>query len=197
MKNQPRKKTASKRSGRLPTLAGIETTAYRGDKYLTDELLPLLIAAETAILEGYVLTGRKLTDRHVRDAMVKQILHLKRADTPRGLTEPFVGEREFFDLGDFLIWNVRQRWDAHFETAPLVNRRRRAGVLRTILGSIDTWRDATGQGYLRFLESYLVQLGVHVETIREEATSARPKWPHWTRGLFEREDMLPFENGLC
>src|SRR5262245_53508810 len=59
-----------------------EPLAYTGNRYKTDELVPLVHMTETAIYECHVLTGRLLTDRHVQAALERLVVGLRAGGLP-------------------------------------------------------------------------------------------------------------------
>jgi len=137
--------------------------AYHGTKYRTDELIPVYLQTETAIYECFVMTERTLTDREVRTTLVGLISQIRRGMYPpdgppetNGSPEGHVG---------LLAWNLAGRWQDFFREKSYPGRDKMIGVLRTILGSIETWGSPspTSRGYLKYIEEFLQEAGVSVQ----------------------------------
>ncbi|MEK6234007.1 MAG: hypothetical protein N2C14_04790, partial [Planctomycetales bacterium] len=72
---------------------------------------------------------------------------------------------------EFLIQNLRTRWERHYETEWRPSKEQRIGVLRSILGSIETMRapGPRSQAWLRHIEGFLTKkLGVSVQAYSED-----------------------------
>jgi hypothetical protein len=141
-----------------------ESLAYHGKKYQAAQYTPVVFRTELGINEASVLTVRTLTDRDVEIALTNLIGALREgplapmddATTPR------------FDLDDraaIVEWCIRRNWAIYAETAELPGRSDLAGVLRTILASLETRRSMTlnARGYLNYLEGFMKQLGARVD----------------------------------
>jgi hypothetical protein len=170
-RNRPNRKRKQKtgRSGRKPERVSL---AYHGMKYKTPELVKTLMRAEVGIYESFVMTQRKLTDRTVEAALEDLVRKLRRGPLP-GLEDTGSFEATEGDEARLVIWNVRRNWLDLFETEPAPSRESQIGILRTILGSIDTWKSVspTSRGYLRYLEGFLPKLGVSVELYSPDGTA--------------------------
>jgi hypothetical protein len=137
--------------------------AYTGNKYKTEEYVPLMFRTELAIHEADVMTGRELTDQAVRGALEKLVIQLRRGALPppdrRDEVQHVKGQEE-----DLLLWNLRRNWEILFDEGQTWGQTALIGVLRTILGSVNTWSSpsARSRGYLQFLEGFLKQGGASV-----------------------------------
>ncbi|MCE9552928.1 MAG: hypothetical protein K8T91_06070 [Planctomycetes bacterium] len=146
--------------------------AYTGNKYRKDELVPALMHAEIGIYQTYILTERKIFDQTVVSALERLIKQMRAA-----ALSPLVETPEIhYDIGreeDLLIENIRRSWALHFATEWRPPKDDLIGVLRTILGSIETWRapGPRSQSYLRYIAGFLTkQVGVSVELVAAERT---------------------------
>jgi hypothetical protein len=165
-RDQRRKKKLKQRSARQP--AG--SLAYHGKRYRREEYVLTLARAEIGIYQTFVMTERQLADRHV-EAAIKQLIGDLRA---RGYQSAV--QRDVVDVSpdafvDLVIWNIRRNWDELFETEPRHSDADLAGVLRTILGSVETWSTPSpdSRGYLNYIKGFLGQMGIHAEMIPMEA----------------------------
>jgi hypothetical protein len=147
--------------------------AYEGKKYKRDDLVPVYLATETAILEVFVMTERRLTDRMVRAALEKLVLQLRQGPLPpledTGTLEVIPGQEE-----DLIIRNIRRHWldlDPWPSTDDLI------GVLRTTLNSVNVWstRGAESRGYLHYIEGFLNKGGVSVSQVSPEGVPEEPE----------------------
>ena len=139
--------------------------AYMGEKYKTDELIPIWMQTETGIYETFVMTDRKLLDQTVVTALEKLVKQMRAGTLPplSGTTEIHyeVGQEE-----DFVIENIRRRWALYFEDEGRPPKDKLIGVLRTILGSIEKVRSPgpRSQSYMRHIAGFLTKkLGVSVK----------------------------------
>ena len=104
-----------------------------------------------------MLSGRRLTNEQVKQALVQLIHEL------RGGVTPVVAEDEPelpFAVGqevEFLVGNFRRHWRVLFNEQGPVQRDDLIGVLRTLLHSIEAhaWNTGRGRGYVDFLSSFL------------------------------------------
>jgi hypothetical protein len=144
---------------------------YEGDKYKAPEYLDVLMRAETGILEAYVLSQRKLTDRQVEKSLEYLVFELrgqKPSEPPEGspLVEVEGGAKE-----DMIAARIKDHWADLFTTQPRprLPASDLAGVLRAIMNSVRV--HALGpysQAYLRYIEKFLGKLGVSVEALQPE-----------------------------
>lgn len=141
--------------------------AYMGEKYKTDELIPIWMQTETGIYETFVLTDRELLDRMVVTAL-ERLIKKMRAGTLPPLTD---GAEIRFTAGqeeDLVIENIRRRWALHFAEEWQPPQDKLIGVLRTILGSIEKVRapGPRSQSYMRHIAGFLTKkLGFSVKRV--------------------------------
>ena len=142
-----------------------QTLAYTGNKYRTEELVQTLMYTEIGIYETYVMTDRKLVDRSVASALETLIRQLRSGSSP-----PLPETDEIhFDVGqeeDLLIDNIRRNWARHFATEWQPPKDKLIGILRTILGSLETMTSpgSQSQSYLKHISGFLTRkLGVSVK----------------------------------
>jgi hypothetical protein len=146
-----------------------EPLAYHGKKYKTAEYVGIILSTETGIYESYVLSDRKLTDDEVEADLERLILQMRQGPLPPlGASEPDGPAAEGSE--SLIAWNIRRHWQTLEERQALPKREDMIGVLRTILGSLETWRSKSmhSQGYLRFLEGFMKETGVSVVKVGPE-----------------------------
>ncbi len=173
-KSKVRKLEKKRRAEREQRRQKAEPLAYRGNKYKTDALVPVVFATEAGIYESFVMADRQITDHDVRNALESLIRGI------RGGTILLPPQRQPSAGGErgpeesLLTWNIRRHWDEHFEEEPFPGRDDLIGVLRTILASIEVWGNMspTSRGYLRYLEGFMGKLGVHCRAIPPEFAAA-------------------------
>ncbi len=161
-RDQKRKKKLEERKRKARET---ESLAYMGEKYKTKELVHTLMHAEIGIYETYVMTDRQLLDQTVVAALESLIRQIRagtlppREDTPEVRYE--AGQEEAL-----VIENIRRNWAEHFADEWKPPRDKLVGILRTILGSIETMRSPGphSQSYMRHIEGFLTKkLGVSVK----------------------------------
>jgi hypothetical protein len=145
--------------------------AYHGNKYKTEELVTVFMRTELGIYESWVMTDRELTDRDVEAALEKLVLQMRRGPLPAfadGTAAPVGAEAT-----DLIIWNIRRNWHDLFQEEPRPSVDKLTGVLRTILGSVETWSSPspTARGYLHYIEGFLKKAGVNVTVHPAEGDS--------------------------
>ena len=158
-RDQKRKKKLEERKRKARET---ESLAYMGEKYKSDELVPTWMHTEIGIYETFVMTDRQLLDQTVVAALESLIRQI-RAGTlpPREDTSEIsyeVGQEEAL-----VIENIRRNWAEHFADDWKPPRDKLVGILRTILGSIETMRSPGphSQSYMRHIEGFLTKkLGV-------------------------------------
>ena len=166
-KRKAKEKTKLKQRRKRPI---VET--YHGDKYRTEELVMVHVQTETTINQCFVMTKRDLTDHEVRTALVNLILQIRHGmyapDGPPETNGPLEGH-----VG-LLIWSIAGQWRYYFKDAPYPGRDNMIGVLRTILGSIETWGSVNpaSRGYLEYLEGFLQKVGISVRQYSDEEFDA-------------------------
>lgn len=139
--------------------------AYSGEKYRTDELVPIWVCIETAIYQIFVLTDEQLVDPVVASAVEKLILQLRAGTLP-----PLSEKRDLaYTPGqerDVLIDNIRHGLEFKFTDETQPSTEQLLGVLRSVLGTIKSKRmpEPSSQTYLRYIARFLTEnLGVSVE----------------------------------
>jgi len=168
-KKRKQAKQAKKRQSQ-----GTDSLAYHGSKYRTRELVPLQFETELAIHEVDVVCNRRLADREVFAALVTLIEQVRSGRLPKiDPDKPLqVGPD---DNVEPVLWNIRGHWDHFFNENPHPGRDKLAGMLRSILGSIETWSGLHpgARGYLDFLEGFCAKLGARVDVVESEEELAR------------------------
>jgi hypothetical protein len=168
-KEQDAKKRKKLLAERKRNSADSGSFAYTGSKYKKDELIPTIMHAEIGIYRAFLLSDRTITDQHVMSALDRLIRQLRaNALPPRSEAAiPYeVGREE-----DLLVDNIRRAWAAHYANAWRPERDDLIGCLRTILGSVETWKSPgpQSQGYLRYISGFLTkQVGVSIKTLETE-----------------------------
>ena len=142
-----------------------ESAAYLGEKYKTEELIPLWMEAEIGIYEAYVITDRKLLDSDAATAL-ETLVEQMRTGTLPSLSDDAELHYQAGKEADLVMTNIRHRWAAYFEANWRPPQDQRIGVLRTILGSIEKVRSfgPRSQSYMHHIAGFLTKkLGVKVE----------------------------------
>ncbi len=165
-RDQKRKAKLVRRAQKEPMKASL---AYDGNKYKTDELIPVHLATETGIYAAFQISDGELTDHHVRGGLEKMVMQMRGEGLP-----PFEhscqGEHVAGQEEELVIWGVRHTWHHYFEAHPHPGGDNLIGVLRTILNSIETWSTPGKQsrGYLTYLRGFLRKAGYDVDEVEEE-----------------------------
>lgn len=139
---------------------------YTGNKYKTDEFLPLVQAIETGIHEADVMTGKKLIDKQVQTALEDLVVGLR-----EGTLAPYDPEARLTYVDGqepaFVMTMIRRRWTMLFERWGHPGNENLIGVLRTLLNSVDTFTtpSRTSRGYLTFLAGFLKGGGIQVQRV--------------------------------
>lgn len=141
---------------------------YTGNKYQTEATAFLWKDTEVGIYQAYVISDRKLFDDTVVEAITTLIKQL------RSRSEPLFAETATIEYQpgceeQLVIDCIRTSWTAaYFDDLSRPSRNQCIGVLRSLLASIDRWRDhgRSSKGYLRYLTDFVTrQLGVRVEEV--------------------------------
>jgi hypothetical protein len=165
-RDQKRKAKLAKRAKKGPVTSPL---AYEGNKYKTEELEPIFLETETGIYTAYRASGGRVADHHVRSALERMIGLMRGPGLPpyeHACEVSYVpGQEE-----ELVIWGVRHNWHHYFDEFPHPGVENLVGVLRTILGSMDTWSTPgrESRGYLTYLRGSLRQAGVDVDAGPEE-----------------------------
>jgi hypothetical protein len=159
-RDQKRKAKLKKRSERTHQH---ESLAYAGKKYKTDEFVPVFYRTERGIYESYVMCDRELIDDEVESAVERLVIRMREGPLPP-LAETDVITIAEGGEEDFVIENIRRNWQTLEAEGALPRRDDLIGILRSILHSIGIWRSQSlhSQGYLRYIEGFMKNLGVSV-----------------------------------
>lgn len=142
-----------------------QSSAYMGERYKTDELIPAWLHTEIGVYRAYVMSGRKLLDQTVVDALEKLIGAMRAGPLPP-LPDGNEIRYEVDQEEDLVIESVRRSWADHFATAWRPPTDDLIGVLRTILGSIRKVKapGPLSQSYMHHIAGFLTKkLGVSVK----------------------------------
>jgi len=147
-----------------------ESLAYMGEKYKKDELVPTWMHTEIGIYETFVMTDRRLVDQTVVTALESLVRQMRTGTLPL-LEDTSEIHYEVGREEDLVIKNIRRNWAAHFADEWRPPSDKLVGVLRTILGSIETMRapGPRSQSYMRHIEGFLTKkLGVSVKSYSQK-----------------------------
>jgi hypothetical protein len=159
-KRKAKLKKRSERSGKH------ESLAYHGKKYKAPEFVPILHRTEIGIHESDVMLDRELTDDEVEAALERLIIRLRQKAIPTLAGKDLTTDSEN-EPDELLHWNIRRNWQIVAERGELPGRDDLIGVLRTILHSLEIWRGQSlhARGYLQFLEGFMKETGVQVQSV--------------------------------
>src|SRR5262249_2101493 len=135
-RDQKRKAKLTERRKRNP--APPPSLAYTGNKYKTDEYAPLFLHTETGILQADAASHHKLTDRNVGTALEAMIEAMRTGPLPEVDPEEGVS----WEVGketDLISRLIRISWENLFVRYPHPGTDVLIGILRTLLGSIETF----------------------------------------------------------
>lgn len=179
-RDQKRKAKLAKREKKNPTQSDL---VYTGERYRSDELLPVVQAVETGICQAYVMTGRTMTDNHVRTALETLITQMRQGTLP-AFAHSCSAKYEAGKEAELAIWAIRHEWHHLFDHEAHPGNDNVIGVMRTLLGSLDTFgnRSKESRGYLNFVEGFLARAGVTFTELGEEED------PFYADGLFWLEE---------
>ena len=144
-----------------------QSSAYLGEKYKTDELIPTWMHTEIGIYQTYVLSERKLLDQTVVDALKKLIGMMRTGPLPP-LPETAEIHYEVGLEGELVIENIRRSWADHFATERRPPKDDLIGVLRTILGSMQKVKapGPRSQSYMHHIAGFLTKkLGISIRAV--------------------------------
>lgn len=145
--------------------------AYKGNMYKKARFTPAWFHAEIAIYDSYQLTQYKVSDETAASAIESLIMQLRGGELP-ALPDVFLYEEGREE--DLLIENIRRRWDNLFAGSWKPSDVDLIGVLRSILGTIETMKTPGPQsfGYIRYIAEFLTKkAGVSFQTSPEDATA--------------------------
>jgi hypothetical protein len=156
-RDQKRKAKLAKKAAKSPK---VNSLAYEGHKYQTEELIPLVKETELGIHQAYVMTNRRITDRMVQAALEKLILEMRKGPLPPPPETEVIQDVPGEEV-ELIIGNIRRNWHNLSKTGFTTSKDNRIGVLRTLLNSVDTWGSPgkESRGYLSFVEGFLSSAG--------------------------------------
>lgn len=159
-RDQKRKAKLKKRAERT---RHHESLAYAGNKYRSDEFVPVFYRTELGIYESYVMYDRELTDDEVESAVERLVIGMREGPLPPLDASDVMTMTEGGEE-DLIIENIRRNWRILEEEGKLPRRDDLIGVLRSILHSISIWRSQSlhARGYLDYIEGFMKKLGVSV-----------------------------------
>jgi hypothetical protein len=177
-RDQKRKAKLEKRARKNPPRPSM---AYTGDRYRSDDLLPVVQATEMGVCQAYVLSNRQITDHQVRTALEQLIGQIRADQLPEfehACTTDYTPGHEV----DLVVWGIRHNWHHLFEEEDHPGNDNLVGVLRTLLGSLDNFgtKAADSRGYLNFVEGFLAKEGITFDEGEED--------PFYEAGLAWVED---------
>jgi hypothetical protein len=146
-----------------------ESLAYTGNTYKKDEYLPIVLSTETGIGEADAVSHKRLTDRHVREALEEMVLAMRDGSLPD--YDPSAPLRYVAGEEPALVQlMIRRNWSMLFEGFPHPGKDVLVGILRTLLNSINTFTTPApgSRGYLTFLAGFLKKAGVRIQLRTEE-----------------------------
>jgi hypothetical protein len=156
-RDQKRKQKLAKRERRLPQQNSL---AYTGNRYKSNEFLTPLFETELGIYEAFVVSERLMTDTDVETELQDLIAELRE----HAAAELIYAETANDEPCGLVTASVFPHWETMLDAGTLPARDDLIGILRTILGSLETWRSrsASSRGYLSYLEGFMNQTGVSV-----------------------------------
>jgi hypothetical protein len=151
--------------------------AYQGNKFHTDELIPVFFATETAIYQAYTIAPDAVTDPIIADALSWMILQYRQG-TPFPPLPADLGYSEGKEK-ELVVSLIRSNWKQLFQETEHPGTDALQGVLRTTLGSISTWSSPSpkSRGYLNYLRGFLRKAGVSVRMTDAEGEAAEDEGP--------------------
>lgn len=172
-KRNQRKQEKKRRAERTKRRAPQTPLAYTGNKYRTDELVETHLFTESGILQADAMSGRRLTDPLVESALQQLILQVRHGS----LAPVEASEVPAYQAGrehELIIRCIRLYWEQLSARHALPGRDRLVGVLRSVLGSVETHKTAgaTSRGYLEYLEDFLAQVGVSAGSVSPDQLDA-------------------------
>ena len=163
--DQKRKQKLAKRQRRQPQS---ESLAYTGSRYKSEELVEPLFYAEKGIYEFYVISDREITDDDVEEGLEELIAGLR----ARPVSELIAACQPDEDgaLEASIPTLVLNQWKSLRDVRGLPARDDLLGILRTILGSLETWRShsVSSRGYLNYLEGFMNKMGVRFQKVTDQ-----------------------------
>ena len=139
--------------------------------YRDHEYVPYIMQAETGILQAWSV------DRNMRDGDVRQVLRGLIAQLQKSETLPEIlvsDTSEWHEINaagtknlteQLILRNLRQAFEQYgpLEAEDIV------GILKVINNSVGAWNiGMQGQGYLKYLEGFLGQMGIRTQVLSED-----------------------------
>jgi len=164
-RDQKRKQKLAKRQRRQPQM---ESLAYTGNRYKSEEFVEPLFCAERGIYRLYVISGREITDDDVAEGLEELIADVRRAPVSDLIAASRPDEDGTFEASIPTL--ILHEWKRMRDVHGLPARDDLIGILRTILGSVEVWgsRSASSRGYLNYLEGFMNQAGVQFHRVSEQ-----------------------------
>ncbi len=162
-RNQKRQQKLAKRDRRQSEDSSL---AYTGNRYKTVELVKPLFETEMGIYEAFVVSGRELTDDDVEEELEELIGALRE----RPAAELIFPKSDDGRPAGLVPAAILPHWEQMLGNRKLPARDDLIGILRTIFGSLETWRSrsASSRGYLNYLEGFMNKMGVRVQLANDE-----------------------------
>ncbi|HLJ09541.1 MAG TPA: hypothetical protein VKU82_00055 [Planctomycetaceae bacterium] len=164
-RDQKRKQKLAKRQVRRPL---VESQAYQGNRYRSEQFVKPLFETELGIYEGYLISERELTDDDVEDDLEALIDALRASPVSEFFYNADLQEKH--GLGGYVHSTIFIRWREMYETRRLPARDDLIGIVRTILGSLEVWRSksASSRGYLSYLDGFMKKMGVSIQVFERD-----------------------------
>lgn len=166
-RDQKRKHKLAKRNARQsPSVS----SAYTGNRYRSSDFVQPTFETEKGIYTAFVASGRKLTDAEVEE-QIEGLITALRMKPAAELIYPSPETKAEIPDG-WVIISVLQYWEEMIDAGGLPVRDDLIGILRSILGSLQTWRSrsASSRGYLHYLEGFLNEAGFRVEVANKDGS---------------------------
>jgi len=164
-----KKKKTTARARRPQGRLGQRFSPATQKNYRSPAYIEIIMQAEIAIYETFIVTDRQLTDRQVRTGLEDLMRELRMKGYAPAEAQETV-EVNVDQPQDFLTWNIKARWDGLFTRRPRLPEADLIGCLRTTLDSLSTWATpaSDSRGYLYYLEGFMSKLGAKVQLMAEE-----------------------------
>lgn len=139
---------------RIREQSRLPVTPYDGERYRTEQWVPLVYATEKAVYETILLAAGRLTNPQARETFERLVRPL-----PDGETQMIYASGNEVE---FLTWNIRLKWREYEQKHRTVAKEDYIGILRTLLFSMQAHAADRGpqQGYLAFLKEFMRNAGL-------------------------------------
>jgi hypothetical protein len=174
--DQKRKAKLAQRARKHPAPA--HSLAYTGNRFKTPELTPLFAMTETAIVQADTIAVQTLTDRQVRTALETLVEAIRDGKLELIDSQAELSFRQGQEV-ELITTMMRSSWADGTGASLPAGPETMIGVLRTILGSIETWTTPapTSRGYISYVTAFLRKMGVRVTTQTGGTASEPPEDP--------------------